>query len=328
MAIGSGIQSKGTETVTLTGTDRLFHVPDVSSFSDGKVELEEVITPTSFKRLDTVASAFQRIRYRTLRFEIIPSVSTATSGGYVACFMKDATDHVSGGEAGLQKMTAQKGAITSKWWESAEVLAVKMPDLYYTSAVASETGSRWSSPGRFVLACDGRATQKGSLTVYAHWTVELSEPSLENAGDGVDDTLVTLEYPLYTQGGSDNIYSRVGENEKDNKANASYVDMQTRPGTVYKLAGMRYMSRNLNNAFDGLTGFHYIINESNKIYPYDPTNKTTYKDMSYKDTEVALKGEQLQKITGNLRSLRGSEYLSRNRRHESLEDLIETFQVC
>lgn len=131
-------------------------------------------------RLDVQASAYQRIKWLSLKFRISPQISTAVSGGYVAAFVQDPTDIVPDGEAGLNALTSQSHSVTKKWWEDSIINAPMPQELLFTNITGSEL--RWSSPGQFVLASDGKATSAGSLTVYLDWSVELSVPSLEKVG--------------------------------------------------------------------------------------------------------------------------------------------------
>lgn len=169
------VVSRPTDGATLTGTDRLISISDVSKFGTGATLVNVVITPGLFERLRTVAMAFQRIRYHSLRFRIEPQMSTATNGGYVGAFVRDPADFVP--KSPLIYLTAQRGSVTTKWWQSCSISAPPSKTLYYTSKGAE---IREFSPGKFVLAVDGAATQTGNLTVFVDWSVSLSQAGLEN----------------------------------------------------------------------------------------------------------------------------------------------------
>lgn len=102
-----------------------------------------------------------------------PQVSSLTGGGYVAAFVKDPADTI----GTIAALTSQVGSVTTKWWQSANVEASLLSKELFTS---EGTEVREFSPGRFVLMSDGAPTQTGNVTVFAQWSVQLSQASLEN----------------------------------------------------------------------------------------------------------------------------------------------------
>jgi len=117
--------------------------------SRGDVLVDLVITPQIAARLRTVASAWQRVKYRRLLFEINASGSSLIGGEYVAAFIADPTD-----KPPLRNATAwvkaHQDSVISSWWKSINVIGPCPPQMMYTSFEENEI--RFSSPGRFVLA--------------------------------------------------------------------------------------------------------------------------------------------------------------------------------
>nr|WKV33661.1 MAG: RNA-dependent RNA polymerase [Riboviria sp.] len=177
VAISREIRASASKSVTLSGTDRLLHSPDVSVFAHGKIVVKEIITAASFDRLAKMASAYQKIKWNSLVFEVDPQMSTATSGGYVASYVGDPTDEFQdGSEAFLRRLTAQQVSKTCSWYAPCRLTVKPTSRLLFTS---QDNERRWSSPGQFILAASGQATQKGNVAVYCHWSVTLSVPSDE-----------------------------------------------------------------------------------------------------------------------------------------------------
>lgn len=303
-----------TDTCIISGTDRLYHVEDISRLSAGRIALETPINAQSLPRLEKVSDAFQRIKFKKLQFRVTPQISTATSGGYVVAFCADVTDRFWSNEKGLSKLTSQKGSKTQKWWEGATVIGQCTNDLLYTSTSLEEP--RLSSPGKFVLAVDGRASQEGSLTVHLDWCVELSVPSLE--GNGNDEkSIPELQYSLWTKAGDDGLWALI----KDNDYNS--LDQDARhaiTGTVktssyYRLNGVRTFLVNTANAISGMVGFNYVyVGADYKMYAADPEDKTARSKQtaySYGHTMVAAKGEFLESEASqdDYHFLKGSRFL-------------------
>lgn len=211
------VVGRTTDTAVLTGVDRLATIPDISSFEAGKLITNVVVVPGVFARLKNVARSFQRIRYNYLRFRVEPQTSSATSGGYVSAFIRDPADVVPGGDELLPYLTAQKGSVTTKWWQNSVINPGTFPGLFYTSEGVE---IREFSPGRFVLASDGKATQKGNLTVFAEWGVTLSVASLET--DKAVVPVATILKNLYVRTKLTELYFK---NEKGEWKNSPISEM-------------------------------------------------------------------------------------------------------
>lgn len=196
------VRTKLHDSAVLSGVDRLQHVGDVSIIKPGVVFLDLLIVPGDFERLKHVAKSFQKIRYNMLRFRIEPQISTTTSGGYVAAFIRDPAD-VPPKNKILNYLTSQQGSVTTKWWQATVIQVPIAKKEYYTSQGVEV---RDYSPGKIMIAADGQATQAGSLTVFVEWNVTLTQAGLEN------DIEVVKEYAalrdMYTRNGYKGLWTK------------------------------------------------------------------------------------------------------------------------
>lgn len=176
VATTMSIVGKNSNTAGLSGTDRFATIADISKLPAGSLAIDMMFDPGDVPRLRTVCRAFQHIRYKYLRFKIEPQISTATSGGYVAGFIPDPADVPPGGSELLEYITASQGSVTTKWWQQSTISTRVENRDYFTSEGAEV---REFSPGRFLMAVDGKATQSGNLTVFVEWSVSLHTPSFE-----------------------------------------------------------------------------------------------------------------------------------------------------
>nr|QYV43072.1 MAG: capsid protein [Solemoviridae sp.] len=161
----------GSEDVALSGVDRLTTV-EIGTGSKGSL-YETVITTQLVARLRAVASAFQRIRYQQMEFEIVAKSSSMNSGGYTAGFVPDALEE----GVDLIRLVSMRGATTAKIWETKRVACHMPATKFYTSSHGGDL--RLASPGKFYIFMDGSANQTASLTVNLKWRVVLSAPGLE-----------------------------------------------------------------------------------------------------------------------------------------------------
>lgn len=191
------VVSRNSEGASMSGVDRLKAIEDISKFHSGELLIDVLFDPADIPRLATVARAFQKIKYKYLRFRIEPQVSSSTSGGYVASFIRDPADTPPGDSHKLLDfMTASRGSVTTKWWQQSVVNAQVGSKDYFTSLGVEV---RDFSPGRFLLAVDGKSTQAGNLTVFVEWSVYLHTASYENPRDQRE--LAAVKRNLYTNTG-------------------------------------------------------------------------------------------------------------------------------
>lgn len=199
----STIRSTQPGRIQQTNTDRLLQTTIPSNYERGSVVLDQIVTSAITDRLRTQASLFQRIRYKHLTFEVQTQTATTTTGGYTVAFFKDPMMEVGSGESALKKLTAVQGAKTSKWWQST-VLEVHPNQMQYYCANGSDL--RWFSPGRFVILTDGPPNETVSVTVIMKWTVELTEPAMQQIANTFPQAVLTatqLQYVFGTDGNKD-----------------------------------------------------------------------------------------------------------------------------
>lgn len=277
-------------------------VEDMSAYGSRTIISMVPIMPALFPRLARVATTFHRIRYLSLVFEVQPQMGTSTTGGYILSFIKDATEVVPDGEAGLRKLFDQEGAIASTDWQPRSMRIINMPDLHYTEW--NEEEPRWSSPGKLVLATDGKANVKGTLAIYCSWKVKLMESDYELQ---VDDTAITLEDSLGMKAGNKNI--GVGSSFEDHNPTKFVAAIPgAKKGDKFKLPNRVFYLRNLSNAVAGIQSFRYFYwSDSDYLLPLMDDLKTEIVDLSYGNVEILSKGSIIERVynkTENL--LRGS----------------------
>lgn len=159
-----------------SNTDRLYHTTLPTATSRGTVIYDQVITPAIGRRLRQQAALFQKIKYKSLRFQVQTQTPTTNGGGYVVAFLHDPAMEVGTGEAALRSLTAVQGTQTSKFWQSVDMTVQTTSQQYFT---LNGNDIRFFSPGRFVVLSDGPPTEPVSITILFHWTVELTRPALQ-----------------------------------------------------------------------------------------------------------------------------------------------------
>lgn len=159
----------------MSGKELISRFTVSSATLPGTLVLDQVITPT-FGRLKALATAWNRIRYRKMKFGINATASSLVGGSYVAAFIADPTDRPPMKEADAWVM-AHAGSVQSSWWVSTSIIGPSPPGMLYTSFDQSEP--RLSTPGRLVIACVNAPTGDASVSVDWDWVVSFAEPSLE-----------------------------------------------------------------------------------------------------------------------------------------------------
>lgn len=160
--------------VTLSGEDRVGLYTVTKS---GSTFLKLPISVGASPRLQTMARAFERIRWVSVSFIVTPQAPLTVAGGYVAGFIMDPDD----GAATAAQLSASQGSATRKWFESSVLQMPQKPDLLYTS---SSEELRFSSPGNFWIISEGNPSQDISVVVTMRWRVHLSIPTIESVNDG------------------------------------------------------------------------------------------------------------------------------------------------
>lgn len=259
---------------------------EVAKGSHG-ILVQTVVTPELFPRLSQLSKSFQRIRYHRLRFEVVASWPSTAGGAYVAGFVKDATDPVHSLNAATTLLAS--GGTATKVWQSTEVIVNSLPDLYYTSSDSNSV--RWSSPGSFVAALMSKTTDSGSLQVYAHWDVSLSEPTYETP-DNADDGYAVLNVDAYTSQGNAYLSKRNGSDWTPLLPSDFFPALKS--GDKLHLVSFRYASvASTGGALNGLFGFHTLSCTAGAVYPVDDQgNYSTQK--FFDEVYVLSKGERAQ----------------------------------
>ncbi|QKN84408.1 coat protein [Rice Noda-like virus] len=277
--------------LTLSGTDRLSHVSSISKFKHGEVITDLLVTVDDFVRLKQLASAFQRIKWLFLEFEIVPKVSTATSGGFVAAFVRDPGDGtIKPGETSLAWLQSQSSATTGKWWETRVVRATLPRDLLFTSPSVEV---REYSPGRFIVLADGAASQDGDVTISVRYKVQLSQVG-ETTPQTTSDTTrtYTVTKDLITQQSHTGLFYKVGNDYKSDTA--SMFDPDPPYGSVLRAPFTMTFADN-GSRVDSAR--YLFVKGANDVYfCHGPTPDRKYADISGSETDILSSGDVLQEV--------------------------------
>nr|WPV63100.1 MAG: coat protein [Wufeng shrew permutotetravirus 1] len=208
VARGQQIRAAPQKSQRLRGNDRLLFISDLAKYGAREVIASVPFVPQLCPRLAKEAGAWQRIKYRKLRFSLVPQVGTASAGGTVLAFVKDSTDPIPEGEDGLQRLFAQDSSVASPIWEPSNIEVVGLRDLYYTNFNADEP--RWSSPGSVCIMTEGKPSVTGSATLYCEYDVVFSAADVdeEDAEAGVGSIFV-VELPKSNTIKTDNNENRL-----------------------------------------------------------------------------------------------------------------------
>nr|QLI47702.1 MAG: capsid protein [Nodaviridae sp.] len=156
--------------ITIVGEDRVLS-KDVAANSSLLQSIP--IQVGMSQRLATIAKAYQRIRWTSVEFIVTPQASAVTNGGYVCGFIMDPTDqHMT-----ADVLSANQGAQTKKWYETATVRMPMKNELLYTS---DSEEPRLSEPARFWIASEGKPSSALTIIVTCRWRVSLQNPTIES----------------------------------------------------------------------------------------------------------------------------------------------------
>lgn len=176
------VLSTNTRAISEFGTD-LFYKGTLSGQPRDALVIDEVITTGSFRRLAKASAMYQRVIWDSLWFEVIMQTPTTTPGGYACTFVRDPTDKYETGAESYSRLISNQGTKIQKMWENCQVRMPGRRDLLYTS---TDTEPRLYSPGKFVFMVDHPAgTAPADVSIYAHWRVRLSDPTLEEASEEI-----------------------------------------------------------------------------------------------------------------------------------------------
>lgn len=158
------------DVIKISGEDRMAAF-DIKKNSD--IYLSVDISTTVSKRLATIARAYQRIRYDSVKVIVTPQASAMTNGGYVTGFIMDPLDRT----ITAQDLTSSQGSQTKKWYETASLTMPRKTDLLYTSVGEDP---RLTLPATWWLISEGRSSSDVTIIVTLIWTVTLTQPTLED----------------------------------------------------------------------------------------------------------------------------------------------------
>lgn len=157
-------------TITVDGEDRLIAL-DIKKGASVFTNVD--IGPGVSQRLGTIARAYQRIRWNSVKVIVTPQASAMTNGGYVCGFIMDPEDKT----ITARDLSATQGSQTKKWYESAVVQMPRKTDLLYTSPGEEP---RLSVPSTFWIVGEGPPSSDLSVIVTFLWSVTLSNPTMED----------------------------------------------------------------------------------------------------------------------------------------------------
>lgn len=295
VALPSSSRTHSTGGARERGRDRYLHVPEVQSKTGLLTRV--VFTPHQVYRLKHLAQAYQRYRVNKLTFHIVPLMSTATSGGYIAAFVRDPEDVISNSQA-PNILTATQGSVTAKWWETSTVSCSAAPDLFYTANSPGQ--ERFSSPGSFCMAVDGQASQSGSLTIYVEYDITFSMPGLESQKDS---GILTAKSNLQMAAGNDYISTNSGSKK------AADMFAGYKVGSILKLPSPRTYLVNQANVITGLASYLYMkINKEDEV-KFCSRSGAEFGEQTFHNATVVFEGEELLVVSAPENLLTGSEFL-------------------
>lgn len=182
------------QTVTLVGEDRLGYFLVAAGTAP---VLSFPIGVGMSARLSAVGKAFQRVRWDRISVNVVPQVSVVTNGGYVAGFVMDPSDDL----VDAIQLTSNENSQTKKWFETANCVMPRKPDLLYTSAGPDP---RLSQPAVFWVIGEGPPQNPVPAILTVKWKVTFSEPTVE----AHTDKSFTIEGELLPYDGNYNLQYR------------------------------------------------------------------------------------------------------------------------
>nr|UHS71735.1 MAG: putative capsid protein [Permutotetraviridae sp.] len=308
------IAPRNTERVHLKGTDRLIHVDDVGRFPTGGVVVDLSLSCSSFKRMEHMATAYQRVRFKKLVFRVVPMAATSSTGGFAAAFVSDPTDVLGSGDDALDRLVAQKGSKITKIWQSTNVVGCILPDLLYTSE-PPQGDIRLSSPGRLWIVVESRVqgvnSQAVPLTVYCDWEVDFFVPSLEK-GEGGGQGALIVGATFYSRKSNVGLWWKDGAGGDDPRTKIPNIEFDV----TYQTKQKYYLSYVKAGNFDKFR----MVNDSTHgitLAPVSPEGDIVI-EVTDVNQYVFEKGDVLTPVP-NLNSV-GAEYLCRRMQKHTLQD--------
>lgn len=185
LAIGKYTPPTRRDVARVCGSDRIGEPIMVGSTTPiGSVLANLVVEPALTSRLRKLASAYQRITYTKLVFRIVPQFSTATTGGYVSGFVRDAADKLPNiGTANY--LITNTGASTASWWLENTIPLRNLGQFYTNKPAEGADSLRLYSPGFVAVVCDTPPNQQGYITIQLEWEAVLTHATTSDLEDPI-----------------------------------------------------------------------------------------------------------------------------------------------
>lgn len=165
---------KGENRLVFNG-EEVIDIVQVTASTQGEVIFNRLVTPNIVARLSTIATIYQRIRWKTAEVHIVPLNGSTTTSGYTAGFVEDPEIVIPSGKELIRFLTAMRSTVVRQAWVGEEagklVAPNNLPEMY------TQAGSdirRWAI-GRIVIAAGGNITN-ANFQVMLKYNVEVFVP--------------------------------------------------------------------------------------------------------------------------------------------------------
>lgn len=314
--------------ISLSGEDRILS-KDIAK--DSSILQSVPIDVGMSGRLNTIAKAYQRVRWLSVEVIVTPQASAMTNGGYVCGFIMDPTDkHIT-----ADVLSATAGSMTKKWYESAVVRMPHKPDLLYTS---DSEEPRLSEPARFWIMSEGKPSSPLTLIVTCKWKIRLMNPTLE---DRSSDSFV-LVGDLRSKKANYNLsyFPHCSQNPQDDFSGQIPDRLKTIPGDHYfrvPTFTIEYEGEAKEILSDQMHYVVYNVADKKAYYSSDGKNKNTTTWAAAAESQYVVPEGTFFKYVGQgnvcaaavqgLRSLKSSTSIPSSDRLEKMERLLNQLSL-
>jgi len=186
----------------------------VNTLNAGDQVANVLVGTAQSRRLSTVARAFEKYRFTSLKFRVACKGPSTVSGGFVAAYIPDPQEEVKD----FQQVLSYQGAVSGKWWETVTITAHCPPAYLF---VARGVEPRLRFPGRFVMFSDGAPSSSAvPITVDMIWAVQLSDPGFENPEEEL--TTIVAQTDIFPVNGHNMLVPKWEEPVSDSDCNACF----------------------------------------------------------------------------------------------------------
>lgn len=229
-AFPMSLRNRSRRTCFLDGCDRLLSIPVTADMKAGQVLAQISMTPQAVASLDLNARTWTKYKWDKLKFSIRPQYTTASSGGYIACFIHDPTVVLTLNNS-VSAASATSNSVTSNIYVSQNFnVRTKNPkDGYFVTQ--SQTEPRLSSPGIFALILDTVPSQPGSIIVDVDWAVTLSDRTIEPETE--TEPILTFTKVVSSIATKNNLLVENGSSDVENFTNWADFPDRDRKKTYY-----------------------------------------------------------------------------------------------